>query len=161
MTVYTTIITDDGTHTRLRGRVLRLEQTEEEERVKLTQECTVRMECRVCGAGFERPTTADGLCLECATQRLTRRQREVLLAYCGHRPGQAPTRIKAYLDAAPDEQQRGARLAGLVRVIRRLFEMSLMDCDEVLVVNTAHLTRYGYRAARRLGTDPVPGEEEK
>lgn len=116
---------------------------------------TVRTECRVCGVAFERPTTADGLCLGCATRGLTRRQVEVLRAYRGHRPGCAPTRVLSYLNAASGEQRRGVRLSGLVRVIRRLRDDGWMECDDLLVVNSAHLTRAGYNAVRRMENEDV------
>jgi hypothetical protein len=119
--------------------------------MRLVQELVDRTECR--GAGFERPTTSNGLCLECATMRkLTEAQREMVLAYKGHVSGKgSPRRIKYLLDLCPSEHDRGCTLAGFRRVIENLERKGLMCLTpEMGTIQGASLTELGRRVAKRI-----------
>lgn len=122
--------------------------------MKVTLEQTVRTECRLCGGGFERPLSRDGLCKDCATLRLTPRQVDVLVAYAT--PWRVssvtvPWDIHAWIDAAPNEQQRGMRIHATIRVIRALVDKGLMQTDgSVYVIAHADLSEMGRRLTQRL-----------
>ena len=138
---------------------------------------TVRLECRLCGSGFERPAMPDGLCRYCAKLRiLTKRQREVLLAYA--RPGTdgVPSSIRQYLDSSVEakllgraraEQHAGCRLAGLVRVLNVLVREELLDQgdEKKSPVCAVRITSFGRKVAHRLEQAEIfrvsnPGEWE-
>lgn len=84
---------------------------------------------------------------------LTKRQKEVLLAYADHwrLPRRTPPTLKAWIEEARDEHSHGMRIHGIIRVIRALEQKGLMKTDgSIYTIRGAELSEAGREVAGRM-----------